>query len=63
MKAELRQFLIGGKAKILDDEIALRRCGILGRVDARKGEPGDEKKKDSEHGSGSQGKRWFGWRG
>src|SRR5205814_7553744 len=53
MKAELRQFLIGGEAKILDDEIALRRCGILGRVDARKGEPGDKKKKDSEHGNGS----------
>src|ERR1700720_2684450 len=54
MKAELRQFLIGCEAKILDDEIALRGCGILGRVDARKCEPGDEKKNDSEHGRGSR---------
>src|SRR5438105_2900930 len=49
MKAELRQFLIGCEGKIPDDEIALRRCRILGCVDACKCEPGNEKKKDSEH--------------
>src|ERR1700720_13942 len=54
MKAGLRQLLIGCEAKILDDEIALRGCGILGRVDARKCEPGDENKNDSEHGRGSR---------
>jgi hypothetical protein len=63
MKAKLRQFLIGCEAEIPDDEIALRGRGILGRVDARKYEPRDEKKKDSEHGSGSPMQRLFGWRG
>ena len=63
MKAKLRQFLIGCEAEIPDDEIALRGRGILGRVDARKYEPRDEKKKDSEHGSGSPMQRLLGWRG
>ena len=57
MKAQFRQLLARRKAEILDDEIALRRCGILCRVDARKYEPRDAKRKDSEHGSGSRLKR------
>jgi hypothetical protein len=54
MKAKFRQLLVRCETEILDDEITLRWCGILGRVDARKYEPRDEKKKDSEHGNGSR---------
>src|ERR1700682_4995139 len=54
MKAKFRQLLTRCETEILDDEIALRRCGILCCIDARKYEPRDEKKRDSEHGSGSR---------
>jgi hypothetical protein len=63
MKPKFRQLLSRCETEIPDDEIALRGRAILGRVDARKYEPRDEKKKDSEHGSGSPMQRLFGWRG